>query len=342
MTGRFFSAPLFVCAILIARASFPSHAFPVLAFAILSVGALGINNTLFSGLDYQQTKVSNSGIADERGFYFQRLGLITSGRDTFRTPKWKDVEPGARRNVSTICGLLGLTGVKEGPSLHLLDVCGLADPLIARLPAQKDRNWRIGHFLRQIPENYEESLAQRKNLLVDEDTRDLYENIFEATRLPLFSLPRLRAILALNLGSRHYDLSKYRFEPVKQESDIPAYSAERLSTPVENGAAWDDRGNVLIGKAVDIVLPDREKIKGITLVLSAGGRYRVDRLIFGANYSTLTVCGPTGGVGDVMQNYEFRWQPDGALTSRIRVTPVSGDGRYSLGSFKVAPETYPN
>jgi hypothetical protein len=43
---------------------------------------------------------------------------------------------------------IGLTWYVAGPSVHIVDLYALADPLLARLPALK--NSRIGHFQRDI------------------------------------------------------------------------------------------------------------------------------------------------------------------------------------------------
>ena len=76
----------------------------------------------------------------------------------------------------------------------------LADPLLAHLPAERTRQWRIGHFLRQLPTDYEASVAQRANLLTDPRTHAYYESIRTVTRGPLTSLDRLREVARLTLG----------------------------------------------------------------------------------------------------------------------------------------------
>jgi hypothetical protein len=68
------------------------------------------------------------------------------------------------------------------------------------LPAERTRQWRIGHFLRQLPTNYEASVAQRANLLTDPRTHAYYESIRDVTRGRLNSLDRLREVARLTLG----------------------------------------------------------------------------------------------------------------------------------------------
>ena len=98
------------------------------------------------------------------------------------------------------CGGLGYASIMNGPATHYIDNCALADPLLARLPAQPDPKWRIGHFMRQIPANYVDSVRSGTNLLLDPVTKNYYDSIRIVTRGPLLSYERLREILRLNLG----------------------------------------------------------------------------------------------------------------------------------------------
>jgi arabinofuranosyltransferase len=60
---------------------------------------------------------------------------------------------------------VGMVGLYTGPDRHIVDVLGLCDPLLARLPAT--RPWRIGHYNRDAPAGYLESLAEDRNLIED-------------------------------------------------------------------------------------------------------------------------------------------------------------------------------
>ena len=98
-------------------------------------------------------RVSNAfGVVDERAFYFQEQSLLLANRQSFPPPEWPTgaTQP-VPTSVDTVCGRLGKNGL-EGPLTHLLDVCALADPLLARLPAAYSPEWRIGHFIADDPE----------------------------------------------------------------------------------------------------------------------------------------------------------------------------------------------
>lgn len=197
MTGRFLTAPLLVATAVVARSVISQRQLQVLAIGVGLLAIAGINATLLSGSGYENTTIDEaSGIADERGYYFHRYGLVAAPLNTFAQPAWEIGE----RSVSVLCANLGFTGIEKGPGAHLIDSCALADPLLARLPAERTRRWRIGHFLRQLPTDYEDSIKEDTNLLADSGTRTYYESIRTITRGQLNSVDRLREVVRMNLG----------------------------------------------------------------------------------------------------------------------------------------------
>jgi len=173
MSGRFLTAPLIASAILVSRSDLSLTQLRA-AGVVLGVLALPtLNATLLSGPNYSDARIDENGIADERGYYFHRFGFVAAPKGTFTQPSWQP----RTESVSVVCGNLGFTGISEGPAAHLIDECALSDPLLAHLPAERTRQWRIGHFKRQLPTNYEASIAQGDNLLADARTRAYYDTI---------------------------------------------------------------------------------------------------------------------------------------------------------------------
>lgn len=199
MSGRFLTSPLLVSSILLSRSKFSIQQIKIVAIAAGILGLANINANFLSGRIYpgEPPNIPLNGIADERGFYFQSRGLLLSARDSFDHPKW---EANGIRNINVACGGLGYASIMNGPATHYIDNCALADPLLARLPAQPNPKWRIGHFMRQIPANYVDSVRSGTNLLLDPVTKNYYDSIRIVTRGPLLSYERLREILRLNLG----------------------------------------------------------------------------------------------------------------------------------------------
>ena len=196
MSGRFLTVPLLVAAIIVSRSPLSIRRVQVAAVAFGVLALATINVTVLSGPGYSDSTIGDNGISDERAYYFQRYGLVAAPKGTFAQPAWDLRE----RSVSIVCGNLGFTGIAGGPAAHLIDQCALADPLLAHLPAERTRQWRIGHFLRQLPTDYEASVAQRANLLTDPRTHAYYVSIRDVTRGRLTSLDRLREVARLTLG----------------------------------------------------------------------------------------------------------------------------------------------
>ena len=109
--------------------------------------------------------------------------------------------------------VIGLYAYYAGPDHHVVDRLGLADPLLARLPAEHDPSWRIGHFRRTVPESYVRSVLSARNGVADPELRALYDLVRLATRGPLWTVERWRAIWALNTGGYALDRERWRRAP---------------------------------------------------------------------------------------------------------------------------------
>ena len=154
MSGRFLAVPLFVSVLILSRAVPFERARALTVASLLAVvGLTSAQIPLLSDSRVERTdatmdpRVSNGyGIVDERAYSFQEQSLLLANRQSFPPPEWPT---GATQpmptSVEIICGRLGEKGL-QGPLTHLLDDCALADPLLARLPAEYGPEWRIGHF----------------------------------------------------------------------------------------------------------------------------------------------------------------------------------------------------
>jgi arabinofuranosyltransferase len=200
MSGRFLSAPLLVAVMLLGRER-PAGLLlvaPMTLVAGLLAGSASWPGTLPTPAE--RASVSPHGIVDERRFHAPELGLFTAAG--IRT------SPDTRAITRAVSGwhtqglrlreitVAGVPGFLAGPSIHLVDVMALADPLLARLPAK--RPWRVGHYERRVPEGYLETLASGTNQIRDVSTRALWEQIRQVTRDPLWSRARWTAIWHLN------------------------------------------------------------------------------------------------------------------------------------------------
>ena len=211
MSGRFLALPLVAAVLILSRAVPFEPAQALTAAGLLAV--VGLTSAQVPLLSDSRVDRTNSeaprGIVDERAFRFRTNSLVLANRQSFPRHEW----PASARlpvpmSVMDTCGGMGHQGL-WGPMTHLLDKCALADPLLARLPAIFDHEWRIGHFQRMIPEGYRESLEQGANRLADTGLWPLYDDLRLITRAPrLLSRARLAAIWRVNTGGNQRSIDR--------------------------------------------------------------------------------------------------------------------------------------
>jgi arabinofuranosyltransferase len=216
MSGRFLTPVLLLSALRLGRSSPPMSTLQVTAAAAAIVIASIVpgHSPLFGNWSYTRheplSRASRAhGINDERRFYWQRTGLFSRDRSTAE-PTWGTDGLAARRDGVRLARRrnVGLYGYYAGPDVHVVDPYGLADPLLARLPALP--NWRVGHYQRLLPHGYAETLATGQNVIHDEGVRQYYSRLCVLTQGPVWSWSRFQEIAAFNLGRREPLLASYR------------------------------------------------------------------------------------------------------------------------------------
>jgi arabinofuranosyltransferase len=97
-------------------------------------------------------------------------------------------------------GNIGFLGFHAGPHIHIVDRNGLADPLLARLPARDSQDWRIGHFRRNVPEGYTEGFFTGQNLIHPPELALYYDKLSTVIRGDLWTKARWLEIWRFNTG----------------------------------------------------------------------------------------------------------------------------------------------
>jgi len=213
MSGRFFTGP-YVLAALILLATLPGPraaaalGVVVAALAVFAPGAPlrspGSRNTLPDGGH------GPAGIIDTRWFVHREGAALARWRRGIEWPNHGWYDEGRRFRSSTekvkVGGAgpgglpIGYFAYAAGPDKFIVDVLGLTDPLLARLPMHRGWGWTGGHFLRDVPAGYVESVRNDDNEIADPDLRVFYDRIRLITRGPIFSAARFRAIWELHTG----------------------------------------------------------------------------------------------------------------------------------------------
>jgi len=199
MLGRFLAAPLLVSVTIVAftARSTASPRWPAAATAVLvGVSLVSPSSPFRVDSTYNVGSFDDPlGLADERGYYFPQWGLF--GRDRYRKSMPPESWDGSPPQVVLAGG--GGEPFCSGPGLHYVDIFALTDPLLARLPMTLEGPYRPGHVRHPVPDGYLESLESGRNLLVDPEAAALWDDVRLATRAPLGTRERGRAIARLAL-----------------------------------------------------------------------------------------------------------------------------------------------
>jgi arabinofuranosyltransferase len=334
MSGRLLTAPFLVAVLLLAHPLAKISNLRIVATAMATLLALTVYARAKQGAIWpQDDNTFFHGIADERRLLSQSSyahGLAS----LYELPDWSV----NGRSVQTICGGLGIAGLKLGPSVHVIDQCALADPLLARLPPKQNPAWRPGHFLRQLPTDYVTAVRKQSTSLVETDVASLYARIFVVTRAPIFDKSRWKAILQLNRTTKWLTPASER---LYRDADVP----RTLTTPVKyndeiqtHGGCpqWDDTTHLSFENAAEIRLRNAMSISVVELTTDGTDQYvfeyhHDDRwhpmyVLPRASDLQLNACH--------MRKRVFRLSEPTPPISRIRVR-ATYDQMYAIGDFKI-------
>ena len=332
MAGRFLAVPVFAAVLLLGKLASGPKALWVPSAAVLAlVGTAGVHMPLWSNSRFDDAAPKPSGVVDERAVYFHDKSLLLAKRGTFRDPDWPSTPKAAGKfGVINTCGLMGAAGLEFGPYIHLLDECALADPLLARLPAVFNPEWRTGHYRRMVPGGYKESLESSSNLIQDPGLREYYELLRLITRSDrLFSGKRLRAIAAMN--TRQYDrlIDGHYYRHGGSVATLDQLAAIR-----QPGTPGNAEGNHILSEQLAVTMPVRRGRRYLDLTLDSDDRYTLTFLKSGRMLSLLEL-GPVPeyrrkpGLADYTVDVPPRARAQGFDT--VVVSPVDGDEHYALG-----------
>jgi arabinofuranosyltransferase len=230
MGGRFFAVPYFGAAVLVG--SHIRHRGTIAAWVVVLVAynLAAPLAPLKSGPSYQQGWAwrDTNGVQDERGYYHRATNLLLYNPLRERPDhEWyrQGLSFAAGPERVSVLGSIGFFGYTAGPAKFIIDTNALSDPLLARLPVtdQLYFEFYVGHYRRELPAGYVESIRQGRNLLQDPQLHEFYNRLLNITHGPLFSLARLQDIWSFNVGRYRNFSREYAARQVMRVS-VPAAS----------------------------------------------------------------------------------------------------------------------
>lgn len=216
MSGRFFTASLFMSVILLVRrveAGTLLEKWTWISIVLLLGFVMAPIKSFSDPLERDLTTFdTTSGIADERVGYYRYTNLLLLQKDLNLPPRpGLDLAKGLSGSDQVVVPKsgIGMVGYFGGPRVHIIDLLGLADPLLARLPIEDINGWRIGHYWRIAPDGYIETIESGQNQLTNPHLASYYDKLHLIVSGDVWSLKRWDAIWKMNTGQYDYLLDLY-------------------------------------------------------------------------------------------------------------------------------------
>ena len=119
----------------------------------------------------------------------------------------------------TVVQAAGMFGWAAGTHKIIIEAHGIADPLLARLPASTFRG--VGHYARYRPEGYITSVTSGKAQVEDADLNAYYQKLTLITQSPIWTWQRLKTITLFNLNVFDPLLDHFVHEKIQGKQQWP-------------------------------------------------------------------------------------------------------------------------
>jgi arabinofuranosyltransferase len=239
MSGRFFSVPFLLSTILLLNIYNKTELYKILTIFVLVIIISSPFSPIRITMWFDHKFTDHYGIADEKGYYYQRSSLLNS-------LNYNDMSDNIRTKIDTnkknltVSETIGYSSFYLNKDIYIIDRLGLADPLLSKLPvpcpkqwnlSSDHSRWRIGHFTRSIPKGYKDSIRAKKNLIKDPNLKIFYDKLLIITRGNIFDYERLKNIYLINTGAFHHLLESYL---ANRENNIDEFSRITKLCPDSN------------------------------------------------------------------------------------------------------------
>ncbi len=339
MSGRMLAAPLLVAVIVIGRhiSTLKMRNLGLIAAAVLIAGLTTSHSPAYGGgetADMHGRAYLYQNTVDERLWWYPRSGLmhVITGKIPWPGDGWADFpQDTADGRTVKVKGEIGTRGFIAGPSMHIIDPLGLADPLLARLPVRPHVRYKPGHYFRRPPAGYERSILQGRDVIVDSNLAVYYGALRHIITGPLFDWSRIKDIFAFNLG--RYDNYKQAYV----EHYIINASIVDFEEPKKPGTIWNhptniilDSGGVLIyleniyhSDSMEISRDNNDPLRAVYMLGDSTVAEQIvpPHLIPEGGLSTSVIAVPAEAARSGFD--------------RIRFFPIPGDGMYSIGHIRM-------
>jgi arabinofuranosyltransferase len=207
LTGRLFVPSLWACIVVLAcGADVAWRARTRMAVAVASLGLVALLVPGAAGVRWAYREPPHGPI-HELSLAHQALGLDGKWRMTPMARAFREGGEAMRMQAQSsgervvgITGAIGFAGFAAGPNVVIIDPHALADAWLARRPPDDEKEWRIGHLPRRVPDGYLRARRTGDTSELAPALRAEYERVRLVVSGPLWNGRRARAIVELGLG----------------------------------------------------------------------------------------------------------------------------------------------
>lgn len=169
-----------------------------------------------------------------------------------------------------------MVGLYAGDGGHIVDMFGLCDPLLARLP-YTNKDWTLsGHWERRPPYGYLDTLRSWKSgsstiLLTDPELVTFYRHLSNIVRGPLFGAGRWRDIWKMNLGDYEGLIDRGLYQRYPSVRFVP-----QSEVPLQESKVPSQGGGVALGKdGVVVYFGSTQRAERVVVRIKGAGQYGV-------------------------------------------------------------------
>ncbi len=220
MSGRFFSTPLILAVIILSFSACHNIATHCQRLFIFDIVMLVIIAALIGSHTRDIGRINAKGIANEWLFYKQTHRLLPNipYKEKLHSHIWVKKGLSLRNrppNTAHVYSNAGMVPYFAGPKVTVIDPLGLADPLLARLPLNNPKHWRVGHYIRLLPVGYAAARLQNDPSTLHPSLAAYYSRLRFITQGPLFHWARIKEAIKLQFTTSS-DLEKYIQDEIRR------------------------------------------------------------------------------------------------------------------------------
>jgi len=206
MVGRFFTIPFLVSLLIVSQGFLQKLDLPKIIMTCALVIGLGLlaPTSTFQQLNPNGYFEEFHGIVDEREIYFWGTGLFRYGIfNNEPNLDWIEIGKALKKQANIYgtqfykTGFIGFLGYYAGPNVYVVDYLAIGNAFLSHQPIININNWRIGHFEREVNQDYFNSIKSGFNRISNEKLSTLYDEVVLKTQTRIFDKNRLAFLLKI-------------------------------------------------------------------------------------------------------------------------------------------------